>query len=443
MDIVIACPSCGHIKLVGDQFVGRKVVCPKCKTFFAVEDPGNNGSSEPRTSSRDQKNGECVRSAVSTAPAPSPNFAFLICVAPQLTEYATQAEHYFHSDPNTCLMKLRQFAEGLARKIAARSLVNDAVEEDFFLLLTRLQSSRKAPAYVLDAFHYLRMKGNSAVHEQERSRSDALEALKKAHQLAVWFRLAYFPSADYLPQTFKDPTIPPGPLTKQPPPKLDPPRLGKPPPPKPPTVKGPQGGVKQPLKQINRPRETDSGRRTGKPPPTPHALTVSLLILTAMSLLIVVVGVSWIVRRTTSRDQSTQPSLPPAPAIRAVPLVDLGKRELPSRKEEPPALSPLNAKQHVGEWQTVEFTVASTGSSKDRRFVFLNSSRSYRDPNNFTVMLTPEVIGALQAEGVPNVTTYVRGKKIRAQGEISLYQDRAELKVSHREDLRIVTEAER
>jgi hypothetical protein len=58
-------------------------------------------------------------------------------------------------------------------------------------------------------------------------------------------------------------------------------------------------------------------------------------------------------------------------------------------------------------------------------------------------MVMPEMIAAIQAEGIPDVAAYFRGKKIRVQWEISLYQERAELKVSHRDDLRIVTEAAR
>jgi hypothetical protein len=47
----------------------------------------------------------------------------------------------------------------------------------------------------------------------------------------------------------------------------------------------------------------------------------------------------------------------------------------------------------------------------------------------------------MQAEGIPDVAAYFRGKKIHVQGEISLYQGRAELMVSHRDDLRIISEA--
>ncbi|WP_437638581.1 hypothetical protein [Sorangium sp. So ce854] len=52
-------------------------------------------------------------------PAASPNFAFLDHHDPRLVVLGTQAERYFADDPNTCLVKLRQFGEILAQRAAA------------------------------------------------------------------------------------------------------------------------------------------------------------------------------------------------------------------------------------------------------------------------------------------------------------------------------------
>ncbi|MCP4662432.1 MAG: hypothetical protein GY856_44100, partial [bacterium] len=48
------------------------------------------------------------------------NFTFLTPDDPQLARLAARAELYCHDDPNTALVKLRQFAERLARCAAAR-----------------------------------------------------------------------------------------------------------------------------------------------------------------------------------------------------------------------------------------------------------------------------------------------------------------------------------
>jgi type I restriction enzyme R subunit len=56
----------------------------------------------------------------------SANFGFLKRHREPLFTLAALAEHYFRTDPNTCLYKLRQFGELMAKDIAARAgLLND------------------------------------------------------------------------------------------------------------------------------------------------------------------------------------------------------------------------------------------------------------------------------------------------------------------------------
>lgn len=52
----------------------------------------------------------------------SANFRFLQVHNPQLVRLGALAEQYFKDDPNTCLMKLRQFGEVLAGLKIARQL---------------------------------------------------------------------------------------------------------------------------------------------------------------------------------------------------------------------------------------------------------------------------------------------------------------------------------
>jgi len=66
------------------------------------------------------------------------NFGFLEPHGAQLYRLAALAEHYFSTDPNTCLFKLRQFAELLAQEIAARAGLFTSTEEPFIELLGRI-----------------------------------------------------------------------------------------------------------------------------------------------------------------------------------------------------------------------------------------------------------------------------------------------------------------
>ena len=72
----------------------------------------------------------------------SPNFAFLRVHDLQLVRLGTQAEQYFHDDPNTCLIKLRQFGELLAQIIAASTGLYENRDEKQVDLLRRLASER-------------------------------------------------------------------------------------------------------------------------------------------------------------------------------------------------------------------------------------------------------------------------------------------------------------
>jgi type I restriction enzyme R subunit len=51
----------------------------------------------------------------------SANFGFLKRHGEPLYTLAALAEHHFRTDPNTCLYKLRQFGELMAKDIAARA----------------------------------------------------------------------------------------------------------------------------------------------------------------------------------------------------------------------------------------------------------------------------------------------------------------------------------
>jgi type I restriction enzyme R subunit len=83
----------------------------------------------------------------------SQNFAFLNTYGPQLDRPGALAERYFPDDPETCLIKLRQFAELLARQTAARNGLTEDPEESQADLLRRLRFDAAVPAQVLDLFH--------------------------------------------------------------------------------------------------------------------------------------------------------------------------------------------------------------------------------------------------------------------------------------------------
>jgi type I restriction enzyme R subunit len=82
------------------------------------------------------------------------NFAFLEPHDPQLVRLGMLAERYFPDDPNTSLLKLRQFGELLAQLVAAQ-MGEFLSEEGQWDLLRRLRGQGLLPQRIHSALGYL------------------------------------------------------------------------------------------------------------------------------------------------------------------------------------------------------------------------------------------------------------------------------------------------
>lgn len=136
------------------------------------------------------------------------NFHFLEIYDAQLVRLGALAERYFKDDPNTCLIKLRQFAELLAQQLAARMGLFTTSDEPFADLLQRLKAERAMPREAGDLFHQLRIAGNQAAHAHRDDHAGALTGLKLARQLAVWFHKTFGSETGFRPGPFVPPSSP-------------------------------------------------------------------------------------------------------------------------------------------------------------------------------------------------------------------------------------------
>ena len=134
----------------------------------------------------------------------SVNFQFLEEHDNTLVLYAGRAERYVLDDPNTSLIKLRQFAEFLAKHAAAYHGF-ETVNEDFREVLNLLRQKSIIERRIRELFDMIRLQGNEAIHEGVGDRKAALAALVTAYELAVWFH-----------RTFKDQRFAPGPFRPPP-----------------------------------------------------------------------------------------------------------------------------------------------------------------------------------------------------------------------------------
>lgn len=136
------------------------------------------------------------------------NFDMLKAYEPQLWRLGALAERYFPEDPNTSLLKLRQFAELLAQSLAARGGLFITPEESQYELIRRLQNESLLPREIKQVFDQVRMAGNAANHALTGDHAKALATLRLAWQLGLWFH-----------RTFKQPEYRSGPFVPPAPPE--------------------------------------------------------------------------------------------------------------------------------------------------------------------------------------------------------------------------------
>jgi type I restriction enzyme R subunit len=121
----------------------------------------------------------------------SSNFSFLEREDKQIARLGMLSERYFVDDPNTSLLKLRQFGELLAQRVAAHVGLYKTVDETQYDLLNRLLSEGVINREVKQLFGELRRTGNVAAHELEGDHRTALSHLKIAWKLSLWFYLSF------------------------------------------------------------------------------------------------------------------------------------------------------------------------------------------------------------------------------------------------------------
>ena len=115
------------------------------------------------------------------------------------------AEEFYRIDPNTTVVKVRQFAEAMAKDIASK-LGIASYEYSNQNDLIRILSYRLKLDYVIkELFHTIRKRGNEAVHEYETTLQSAMVILRKAHQLAIWYHRTFGENEHYQERAFVTP----------------------------------------------------------------------------------------------------------------------------------------------------------------------------------------------------------------------------------------------
>jgi len=167
-------------------------------------------------------------------------------------------------------------------------------------------------------------------------------------------------------------------------------------------------------------------------------------IISGLAALALVVGLTiWLL--SSPKDKALGKTRPSETALKKTPEQAPPKPEPkapPQPKPQPTsagAIGPLEAAKKVGETVTVEFVVKTTGETRDKSRIFLNST-SYRDKDNFTVVLEMRKLESLlKSANIEDPRKHYQGKTIRASGKVSLYQDAPQLEIDDLKQLEIVS----
>jgi type I restriction enzyme, R subunit len=138
----------------------------------------------------------------------SVNFAFLAAYDERVAIVAAQAERLFAEDPHASLGKLRLFGELLARLTAANAGLYTNVGESQVELLGRLSANGVIKRDTADLFHRIRKSGNVASHDLVGGHREALELLRFARELALWFHRMNGAPDNFRPGPFIPPPDP-------------------------------------------------------------------------------------------------------------------------------------------------------------------------------------------------------------------------------------------
>jgi len=145
--------------------------------------------------------------------AESSNFAFLQEHDPVFLQLASTAEQVFASDPNTTLIKLRQLGEALAQDLASRAGIEFDATTTQSDLLYKLSREIQLDQNIRSLFHTLRVEGNKATHEFRTQHREAMDGLKVARALAIWYHQCFGKNAHaFKPGPFVTPADPSAPL---------------------------------------------------------------------------------------------------------------------------------------------------------------------------------------------------------------------------------------
>jgi DNA/RNA endonuclease YhcR with UshA esterase domain len=104
--------------------------------------------------------------------------------------------------------------------------------------------------------------------------------------------------------------------------------------------------------------------------------------------------------------------------------------------DEAKPIGPAEAAAKVNEQVTVEMEVKA--ATLRGSVCFLNSEAEFKDPKNFTLFIDKDALAKFKEAKIDDPSAHFKGKLVRAQGKVVLYQNRPEIKLGGPDDIKIV-----
>jgi len=133
------------------------------------------------------------------------NFAFFKGDWEILAKLGESAERNLYNDPHTSIIKLRLLGESIAKAVLASDNIREAYDTRQVDRLNTMKKEGLAEPEMLDIFHTLRRKGNTASHEASYGTTEeAKQLLALAYQISIWFMEVYI-DWEFVAPTYREP----------------------------------------------------------------------------------------------------------------------------------------------------------------------------------------------------------------------------------------------
>lgn len=133
------------------------------------------------------------------------NFSFFKGDWEVLAKLGESAERNLYNDPHTSIIKLRLLGESIAKAVLASDNIRESYDTKQVDRLNTMKEEGLAEPEMLDIFHTLRRKGNSASYEASYGTTEeAKQLLALAYQIAIWFMEVYI-DWEFVAPTYREP----------------------------------------------------------------------------------------------------------------------------------------------------------------------------------------------------------------------------------------------